>query len=97
MPTLKGTEVSLFYVQCFLYLVSSSINISIFHITWLDTFWTDLVHHPNYRCCRNSKERGTNEDWSGRESFLDKKDMNFILKDFGGHYRSWTDIGKGQE
>ena len=44
MPTLKGTEESLSYVQCFLYLVSSSINVSIFHITWLDTFWTDLVH-----------------------------------------------------
>ena len=40
--TLKGTEVSLSYAQCFLYLVSSSINVSIFHITWLDTFWTDL-------------------------------------------------------
>ena len=43
VPTLKGTEESLSYVQCFLYLVSSSINISIFHITWLDSFWTDLV------------------------------------------------------
>ena len=43
VPTLKGSEVSLSYVQCFLYLVSSSINVSIFHITWLDTFWTDLV------------------------------------------------------
>ena len=36
VPTLKGTEVSLSYVQCFLYLVSmysvSSVNISIFHI-----------------------------------------------------------------
>ena len=42
--TLRGTEVSLSYVQCFLYLlVSSSINVSIFHITWLDTFWTDLL------------------------------------------------------
>ena len=30
-------------LQCFLYLVSSSINVSSFHITWLDTFWTDLV------------------------------------------------------
>ena len=30
--TLKGTEASLSYVQCFLYLVSSSINVSIFHI-----------------------------------------------------------------
>ena len=37
VPTLKGTEASLSYVQCFLYLVSSSINVSIFHITWLDT------------------------------------------------------------
>ena len=43
VPTLKGTKTSLSYVQCFLYLVSSSVNISIFHITWLDTFWTDLV------------------------------------------------------
>ena len=32
MPTLKGTEASLFYVQCFLCLVSSSVNVSIFHI-----------------------------------------------------------------
>ena len=45
MPTLKGTEASLSYVQSFLYLVSSSINISIFHITWLNTDWTDVVHH----------------------------------------------------
>ena len=43
MPTLKGTEMSLSYVQCFLYLVSSSINVSIFHISWLVTFWTDLI------------------------------------------------------
>ena len=43
VPTLKGTEVSLSYVQCFLYLVSSSVNVSIFHISWLDTFWTDHV------------------------------------------------------
>ena len=43
VPTLKGTKVSLSYVQCFLCLVSSSINVSIFHTTWPDTFWTDLV------------------------------------------------------
>ena len=43
LPTLKGTEVSSSYVQRFLYLVSSSINVSIFHITWLDAFWTDLI------------------------------------------------------
>ena len=43
VPTLKGTEVSVSYVQLFLCLVSSSINVSIFPITWLDTFWADLV------------------------------------------------------
>ena len=31
MPTLKGTEASLFYVQCFLYFVSSSINVYFSH------------------------------------------------------------------
>ena len=41
--TLKGTEASLSYVHCFLSFVSSAINISIFHIIWLDTFWTDLI------------------------------------------------------
>ena len=39
LPTLKG---SLSYVR-FLYLVPSSVNVSIFHITWLDTFWIDHV------------------------------------------------------
>ena len=36
-------DASLSYVQCFLYLVSSSINASIFHSTWLDTLWKDLT------------------------------------------------------
>ena len=44
VPTLKGTGVSFPYIQCFLYLVSSAVNVSIFHITWLDTFWTDLIY-----------------------------------------------------
>ena len=44
MPPLKGTEASLFYVQCVLYLVSSSVNVSVFHIAWLDTFWKDLTY-----------------------------------------------------
>ena len=44
VPTLKGTEASLSYVQCFLYHLSSSINVYIFHIAWLDTFWTDLIY-----------------------------------------------------
>ena len=30
-------------VLCTMFLVSSSINVSIFHSTWLDTFWTDLI------------------------------------------------------
>ena len=48
VPALKGTGVSLSYVQRFLYLLSSSINDSIFHITWLDTLWTDLVHSIDF-------------------------------------------------
>ena len=32
VPTLKGTEVSLTCAQCFLYPVSSSLNVSVFHI-----------------------------------------------------------------
>ena len=43
VPTLKGTEASLSYVHCFMYLISSSINVSIFYITWLDISWMDLV------------------------------------------------------
>ena len=38
VPTLKVTEASLSYVQCFLYLVPSLINVSVFHIISLDTF-----------------------------------------------------------
>ena len=42
-----GTEASLPYVQCFLYLLSSSVKVSIFHITWLDTLWKDLIYSWN--------------------------------------------------
>ena len=50
VPSLMGTEASLSYVRCFLYLVSSSVNLSIFHITWLDNFWIDLVYtHQNQK------------------------------------------------
>ena len=31
-------------VLCTLFLISSSISVPIFHITWLDIFWTDLVY-----------------------------------------------------
>ena len=41
----EATEASSSCVQCFLYLVSSSINVSIFHITSMDTFQTDLIYH----------------------------------------------------
>ena len=44
MSISKGTGVSLSYVQCFLYVVSSSINVSIFHSTWLDVFWKDHIY-----------------------------------------------------
>ena len=44
VPTWKGTKAPVSYIPCLLYLVSSLINVSIFHITWLVTFWTDLVY-----------------------------------------------------
>ena len=44
MPALKGTKESLSYLQCFLCLVPSSTNVSIFHTTWLSTFWKDLIY-----------------------------------------------------
>ena len=34
-----------------MYPLSSSINVSIFHITWLDTFWTDLLFHLQSCSC----------------------------------------------
>ena len=43
VSTLKETEASLSCVQCFLYLVPFKINVSTFHSTWLDTFWTDFI------------------------------------------------------
>ena len=49
MSTLKGTESSLSHVQRVLYLVSSSTNVSIFHITWLNTFW-HTIHTHVYIC-----------------------------------------------
>ena len=43
----KGTEELLSYLQHFLYLVSSPINVFIFHSMWLDTFSTDLIYNQN--------------------------------------------------
>ena len=43
MPTLKRTEVSSSYVQCFLCLLSALINVCYFHSAWLDTFRTGLI------------------------------------------------------
>ena len=48
VPTLKETEV-LSCVRCVLHLVSFSINVSIFHITWLEMLWTDLVNFLKIR------------------------------------------------
>ena len=61
VPSLKATEASLSYVQCFLYLVSSSINVSIFHITGLDIFWTDLLCNlsPQSSIIYNSQDMKT--------------------------------------
>ena len=50
VPTLMGIKLSLSYVQCFLYLVSPSINVSTFNITWQDTFWTDFICVILYMC-----------------------------------------------
>ena len=52
VPTLKGTEVSLSWVQCFLYLASSSIDVSIFHVTWLGASWTDHAYIERLPCCK---------------------------------------------
>ena len=43
VPTLKGTEASLSYVQCFLYLISSSINVSFSYC--IDGYFLDRLHH----------------------------------------------------
>ena len=40
MPTSKGTEAIVLYTM---FLVSSSINVSICYSTWLDTLWTGFV------------------------------------------------------
>ena len=44
LPTLKETEESLSCIQCFSYLVSSSINVSLFHTIWLDILRTGLAY-----------------------------------------------------
>ena len=45
MPTLKGTEMSLSYIQCFLCLVSSSINASFFiKNAWISSGKTSYCH-----------------------------------------------------
>ena len=45
-------------VLCTMFLVSSSINVSIFHSTWLDTFWTDLIYLPEREVPRCPLWRG---------------------------------------
>ena len=48
VPTLKGTEASLSYVQCVLHLLQK--NASIFPITWLDPFWTGHISTYIFIC-----------------------------------------------
>ena len=61
VPTLKGTEEPLSYTQCFLYLIPSSINVSIFHSTWLDTFWTNLIYYIQFSSSLTHKYCITNK------------------------------------
>ncbi len=44
VPTLKRPEASFSFVQCFFHFVPFLINVSIFYITWMDTFRTALVY-----------------------------------------------------
>ena len=43
-PLWRGLRHLFLYVQYFLYLVSSSTDVSIFRITWLDSLWIDLIY-----------------------------------------------------
>ena len=72
VPTLKETEVSLSCIQCFLYLVSSSINVSIFHIACLDTLWIDLVHQQGSRACFVCPWVSLGTVWSWHSKWLSK-------------------------
>ena len=38
-----------------MFLVSSLINVPIFHIVWLDTFWTDLVYICEWSCLKRAE------------------------------------------
>ena len=66
VPTLKGTEASLSYVQCFLYLVPSSVNVSNFHSTWLDTFCINFID-------KTSNLETSNNYWATKLSLLMKE------------------------
>ena len=63
--TLKESEASLSYVQCVLYIVYSSINVSSFHIASLDTFWTDLVPDPRQSQVNRSARAEDSDKGSG--------------------------------
>ena len=74
VSTLKRTEASLSYVQCFLDSVSSSINVSSFPITWLDNFWKDLIYPLSL--CQTTVFLVFNEDkikWQVECKILGKK------------------------
>ena len=48
-------------VLCTRFLVSSLINFSIFHITWLDTFWRDLVVYFGLTLGNGTRGKSTRE------------------------------------
>ena len=92
---MEGTEASLSYIQCFLYLVSSLINVSIFHITWLATFWTDLVYPEMelltaWACPTPCSQLGLRQHHSAGSS---GENLGTIL-DFCISYSAWAAITK---
>ena len=91
MPTLKGTEVS--YVQCFLYLVSSPINVSIFLLhSWIISGQTSFPALSGWAlnavpCTVRGKQRDlthteekTKLCWVLRILALDKTDLVAALR-----------------
>ena len=58
------------------FLVSSSINVSVFHSTWLDTSWTDLVQELEEGSILDEEQRG--EIWL-RISLLARSILQRVL------------------
>ena len=86
VPTLKRTETLFSYIYCFLYLVFSSIYVSIFQFTWLDTFQTDLIFCYCLFCGFQHLKNQPTSTW--RISQLSHTlQSGFIEKDFSQLYQ----------